>query len=117
MRTESGGYRRDYLRALAQRIEVDAQELRIMGSKSELLRTLVAASSAKTAGFGVPSSVPKWRAAGDSNARPIGRHFGHFPDGLDEPSQISGFGKLKFGMCAPISGRPEIDFFIHAQSE
>jgi hypothetical protein len=27
--------------------EVDAQELRIMGSKSELLRTLVAASSAK----------------------------------------------------------------------
>ena len=69
MRTESGGYRRDYLRALAQRVEVDAQELRIMGSKSELLRTLVAASSAKTAGFGVPSSVPKWRAAGDSNAQ------------------------------------------------
>ena len=60
MRTESGGYRRDYLRALAQRVEVDVQELRIMGSKSELLRTLVAASSAKTAGFGVPSSVPKW---------------------------------------------------------
>jgi hypothetical protein len=70
MRTESGGYRRDYLRALAQRVEVDAQELRIMGSKSELLRTLVAASSAKTAGFGVPSSVPKWRARNDSNVRP-----------------------------------------------
>ena len=44
MRAESA---RDYLRALAQRVEVDAQELRIMGSKSELLRTLVAASSAK----------------------------------------------------------------------
>ena len=41
---------------------VDAKELRIMGSKSVLLRTLVAATSAKTAGFGVPSSVPKWRA-------------------------------------------------------
>ena len=68
MRTESGGYRRDYLRALAQRVEVDAKELRIMGSKSELLRTLVAASSAKTAGFGVPSSVPKWRARRDSNS-------------------------------------------------
>ena len=54
MRIEGGGYRCDYLRALAQRVEVDAQELRIMGSKSELLRTLVAASSAKTAGF--------WRA-------------------------------------------------------
>ena len=67
MRTESGGYRRDYLRALAQRVEVDAQELRIMGSKSELLRTLVAVSSAKTAGFGVPSSVPKWRATVDDD--------------------------------------------------
>ncbi|MGC2085834.1 MAG: recombinase family protein, partial [Bradyrhizobium sp.] len=62
MRTESGGYRRDYLRALAQRIEVDAKEIRIMGSKSALLRSLVAASSAKTVGFGVPSFVPKWRA-------------------------------------------------------
>ena len=62
MRTESGGYRRDHLRALAQRVEVDAKEVRIMGSKSVLLRTLVAASSAKTAAFGVPSFVPKWRA-------------------------------------------------------
>ena len=43
MRTESGGYRRDHLRALAQRVEVDQKELRIMGSKSALLRTLVAA--------------------------------------------------------------------------
>jgi hypothetical protein len=72
MRTESGGYRRDHLRALAQRVEVDAKEARIMGSKSVLLRTLVAASSAKTAGFGVPSFVPKWRAAGDSNSRSSG---------------------------------------------
>jgi hypothetical protein len=69
MRTESGGYRRDHLRALAQRVEVDAKQLRIMGSKSVLLRTLVAASGAKTAGFGVPSSVPKWRARRDSNYR------------------------------------------------
>jgi hypothetical protein len=44
-----GGYRRDHLGALAQRVEVDAKEVRIMGSKSVLLRTLVAASSAKTA--------------------------------------------------------------------
>jgi site-specific DNA recombinase len=50
---------RDHLRAFAQRVEVDQKELRIMGSKSVLLRTLVAASSAKMAGFGVPSSVPK----------------------------------------------------------
>ena len=68
MRTESGSYRRDHLRALAQRVEVDAKEVRIMGAKSVLLRTLVAASSAKTAGFGVPSFVPKWRARRDSNS-------------------------------------------------
>jgi hypothetical protein len=32
-----------------------------MGSKSVLLRTLVATASAKMAGFGVLSFVPKWR--------------------------------------------------------
>jgi site-specific DNA recombinase len=55
MRIDGGGYRRDHLRA--QRVEVDQKELRIMGSKSVLLRTLVVASSAKTAGLGVPSFV------------------------------------------------------------
>jgi site-specific DNA recombinase len=67
MRIDGGGYRRDHLRALAPRVEVDQKELRIMGSKSALLRTLVAPSGAKTAGFGVPSSVPKWRARHDTN--------------------------------------------------
>ena len=67
MRTDSGGYRRDHLRALAQRVEVDQRGLRIMGSKRVLPRTLVAASGAKTAGFGVPSSVLKWRTRHDSN--------------------------------------------------
>jgi site-specific DNA recombinase len=63
-----GCYRRDHLRALAQRGEVDAKEIRIMRSKSVLLRTLAAAESAKTADFGVPSFVPKWRARRDSNS-------------------------------------------------
>ncbi|WP_354112040.1 recombinase family protein [Bradyrhizobium sp. S3.12.5] len=67
MRNETGGYRRDHVRVLAQRVEVDAKEVRIMGSKSVLLRTLVAASSAKTAAFEVPSFVPKWRTRHDSN--------------------------------------------------
>src|SRR5262249_25566084 len=34
MRTESGGYRRDHLRALAQRVEVGTKVVRIMGSKA-----------------------------------------------------------------------------------
>lgn len=67
MRTENRGYRGDHLRALAQRVEVDQKELRIMGSKSVPLRTLLAASSAKAAGFGVPSFVPKWRATADED--------------------------------------------------
>ncbi len=57
IRLDDGGYRRDHLRALAQRVEVADGEVRIMGSKSELLRTLVAASSVETAAFGVQSSV------------------------------------------------------------
>jgi site-specific DNA recombinase len=64
------GYRRDHLRALAQRVEVADDEVRIMGSKSELLRTLVAASSGQSAAFGVHSSVLKWRARRDSNSQP-----------------------------------------------
>src|SRR5258708_37191843 len=53
--------------ALAQRVEVDAKEVRIMGAKSVLSRTLVAASSPKTAGFGVASFLVKWRTRHDTN--------------------------------------------------
>ena len=67
MRLEGGGYRRDHLRALAQRVEVDEREVRIMGSKNELLRTLAAANSAESAANGVPSFIPKWRRDRDSN--------------------------------------------------
>lgn len=63
IRLESGGYRRDHLRALAQRVEVDREEVRIMGSKSNLLRVLTANAVATGAG-GVPTVVPKWRAGG-----------------------------------------------------
>ena len=62
-----GGYRRDHLRALAQRVEVADGEVRIMGSKGGLLRTLAAAAGVKSPTVGVRSSVPKWRPVGDSN--------------------------------------------------
>ena len=71
LRLEGGGYRRDHLRAFAQRVEVADTEVRITGSKSELLRTLVAASSVKSAAFGVRSSVLKWRTRQDSNLWPL----------------------------------------------
>ncbi|MEH3091341.1 MAG: recombinase family protein [Agrobacterium cavarae] len=67
LRIEGGGYRRDHLRAFAQRVELADDEVRIMGRKSDLLQTLVAASSGETAGFAVRSSVLKWRTRQDSN--------------------------------------------------
>jgi DNA invertase Pin-like site-specific DNA recombinase len=71
MRIEGGGYRRDHLRALAQRVEVADREVRIMGSKNDLLRTLAAISGVKSATGGVRSSVLDWRCAqSDTNPSP-----------------------------------------------
>ena len=69
IRIEGGGYRREHLRALAQRVEVAEGEVRIMGSKGDLLRTLAAASGVKSATPGVRSSVLNWRSEMDSNQR------------------------------------------------
>ena len=64
IRLEGGGYRRDHLRALAQRVEVADGEVRIMGSKSRLFQIL-----AENGGNLVPRSIPKWRRGWDSNPR------------------------------------------------
>ena len=68
---EGGGYRRDHLRALAQRVEVAEGEIRIMGSKSRLLQTLVANGGANAT---VPTPGLKWRRGWDSNPRDIAVH-------------------------------------------
>ncbi len=65
IRLEGGGYRRDHLRALAQRVEVAEGEVSIMGSKSRLLQTLVAGGGVNA----VPTQGPKWRREWDSNPR------------------------------------------------
>jgi len=62
MRGPDGGYRRDHLRALAQRVEVANQEVRIIGSKTELFHALTAPDGVPPAGKGVRRFVPKWRA-------------------------------------------------------
>lgn len=71
LRIEGGGYRRDHLRTFAQRVEVADDEVRIMGNKSDVFQTLVAASSGETAAFAVRSSVLKWRTRQDSNLWPL----------------------------------------------
>ena len=65
MQIEGGGYRRDHLRALAQRVEIADHEVRIMGSKSRLLQALVANGSVNS----VPIQGLKWRRRRDSNPR------------------------------------------------
>jgi len=65
IRLEGGGYRRDHLRALAQRVEVAEGEVRIMGSKSRLLQALVANGSVNS----VSTQGLKWRRGWDSNPR------------------------------------------------
>ena len=71
LRKSDGTYRRDHLRAVAQRIEViDKTEARIMGSRTALLKTLTAAS-AQSAAHGVPTLELKWRTGEDSNSRPL----------------------------------------------
>jgi predicted phage gp36 major capsid-like protein len=66
MRTPQG-YRRDHLRALAQRVEVADGEVRIMGSKTTLLRTLTTIGGVETAAGGVRISVPNWRSETNRN--------------------------------------------------
>ncbi len=65
--TGNGTKRHEHLRARAQRVEVAESDVRIMGSKGDLLRTLAAASGVKSATPGVRSFVPSWRAEGDSD--------------------------------------------------
>lgn len=68
LRNRDGSYRRDHLRALAQRVEVVSKtEVRLVGNRTDLLRTLVASSGVESAAIAVRSFVPKWRARKDSN--------------------------------------------------
>ena len=72
IRLEGGGYRRDHLRALAQRVEVADGEVRIMGSKSRLLQVLTGKNGVNS----VPTQGLKWRTGWDSNPRWTRAHGG-----------------------------------------
>lgn len=60
IRAQDGGFRRHHLQALVQRVEVGTDEIRIKGSRTQLLRTLVASGGKRgveTAAHGVRSFV------------------------------------------------------------
>jgi hypothetical protein len=68
LRAPDGPYRRAHVRAVAQRVEVlSTAEIKIMGGRTELLRTLAASRGDQSAILGVRSSKPKWRTRHDSN--------------------------------------------------
>jgi DNA invertase Pin-like site-specific DNA recombinase len=73
LRTEGGGYRRHQVQAIAQRIEVGTNEVRILGSKARLLHALAAADPiVKSAANEVRGFVPGWLPEQDSNLRQVG---------------------------------------------
>jgi site-specific DNA recombinase len=84
MRGPNGGYRRDHLRALAQRVEVADREIRIMGSKSNLLRALTSAGGVVLPAGPVRGSAPNWRRGWDSNPR-YGCPYSGFRDRPNRP--------------------------------
>ena len=57
IRVEGGGYLRDHLCALAQRVEVAEGEVQIIGSKSRLLQTLIGNNGVNS----VPIQGLNWR--------------------------------------------------------
>lgn len=68
LRNPEGKYRRAQVRAVAQRVEVlSTTEIKIMGGRTELLRTMAASAGAHSVLTEVRSSKPKWRTRHDSN--------------------------------------------------
>lgn len=68
LRDEDGKYRREHVRAVAQRVEViSPNEMRIMGNRTDLLRTMAASAGEQSAVLGVRILKPKWRTRHDSN--------------------------------------------------
>lgn len=69
LRNDDGSFARAQVRAVAQRVEVVSKtEVRIRGQRSELLRTLTAASGVEAALLGVRAFELKWRARRDSGS-------------------------------------------------
>ncbi len=68
LRHDDGTYARNHVRAVAQRVEVHSKtDVRILGTRTELLRTLTAVSGVEAAVLGTRAFGPKWCPGEDSN--------------------------------------------------
>ena len=66
LRDENGGYRRDLLKAVAQRVDVTPEGgLRVSGCKVELLRAISANNGVESAALDVRTREPAWRPLSD----------------------------------------------------
>src|SRR5690606_29946666 len=102
IRLEGGGYRRDHLRALAQRVEVAEGEVRIMGSKSRLLQALTGKNGANS----VPPQGLKWRRERDSNPR-YGFPYTRVPGVRLQP--LGHLSARRLSACGPVVGADLVD--------
>lgn len=76
LRAPDGSCRRTHVRAVTQRVEVlSTEEIKIMGRRTELLRTLAASGGDQSAILEVRNFKPKWRARNDSTSDPQIRSF------------------------------------------
>ena len=71
LRNGEGGFRRHYVQALVQRVEISDDEVRICGQPDRLLRTLTAANVGSDT-LDVRGFEPRWLLGQDSNLRPAG---------------------------------------------
>ncbi|WP_197425288.1 hypothetical protein [Caulobacter sp. CCH5-E12] len=70
LRDENGGYRRDLLKAVAQRVDVTPEGgLRVSGCKVELLRAISANNGVEAAALDVRTREPVWRALLDTREK------------------------------------------------
>lgn len=77
LRHDDGSYARNHIRAVAQRVEVHSKtDVRICGTRTELLRTLTAVSGVEAAVLGTRAFGPKWCGKRDTN-RGMKAQFDH----------------------------------------
>jgi hypothetical protein len=83
IKTDDGSFRRHHLQTLVQRVEVRVHEIRIKGSKVQLLRELANSGGnrgVETSGHGVRIFVPKWLPGPDSRTSSNHLKILYFPD-------------------------------------
>jgi len=114
LRLGKGGYRREHVRAFAQHVEVADNAIYIKGSKSTLLRTLVATKGAKSAfpvlyrsgGEGVSALARTYAALTGAINRHMRQHMREGPLVAPVALAIGPRAELDYQLWLSAKGRP-----------